>query len=45
LLHGRVLQQVLRLGILAIEADGNVGGQLYATVKPILDVAFDAASM
>jgi CubicO group peptidase (beta-lactamase class C family) len=30
---------------LAIEADGNVGGQLYAMVKPIVDAAFDAASM
>ncbi len=30
---------------LAIESDGTVGGQLYATVKPILDAAFDAASM
>jgi hypothetical protein len=30
---------------LAIESDGAVGGQLYATVKPILDAAFDAASM
>jgi CubicO group peptidase (beta-lactamase class C family) len=29
---------------LAIESDGSVGGQLYATVKPILDAAFDAAS-
>ncbi len=30
---------------LAVESDGNVGGQLYAAVKPILDAAFDAAAM
>ena len=28
---------------LAIESAGDVGGQLYASVKPILDAAFDAA--